>query len=142
MELICDRLYAGFCALWSSGVLLDPKSRSSISSSVCCYYENHRGLSLFFVYRERLGQLTTRRLVGSHQLGLFSTLHACLASKARLNISRSWKPSPPMYFGLVMISHDTHAGFILPCLLPYQNCLMMDVIFLHKPLGSRKHAME
>src|SRR4051812_37981079 len=54
----------------------------------------------------------------------------------------SRNPSPPKCFGWVIESQETHAGFLLPLLLPHQNCRISDVMLSHKPRGSLKQDIE
>ena len=60
-------------------------------------------------------------------------LQACRASNARLNISISWNPRPPRYFGCVIFSQDTQHVFLLPSSLPHQNFWIIALTAWQKP---------
>jgi hypothetical protein len=54
----------------------------------------------------------------------------------------SLNPSPPAYFGWIIICHDTQLVLLLPSLQPHQNLRIKELICSHKPRGSLKHDIE
>nr|VDD01130.1 unnamed protein product [Brassica oleracea] len=51
----------------------------------------------------------------------------------------SRNPSPPAYFGSVIVSHATQHIFFLSGLASHQKRVSMDWIWLHRETGSLKH---
>src|SRR4051812_21697963 len=68
---------------------------------------------------EQFGKYAAFKMQPLRDSGSVKSLHDCLAKRARLKSSRSLNPRPPICFGLVMTSHETQAGFLLPLLLPH-----------------------
>lgn len=74
--------------------------------------------------------------------GSRTTCHISFANKGKLKISTWWKPKPPMYFGLVLVSQVIHAVFLLPVLLSQQSFGNSPLMCQHGPRGNLKHAIE
>ena len=89
-----------------------------------------------------LGKYTALRTLALSESGSCRIRHACRASSARLKISMSRKPMPPMYFGLAISSHATQHVFLLPSLLPHQKLRSRLSMCWHSPRGSLKHDIE
>lgn len=53
------------------------------------------------------GKYTDLRILALNNSGVIQILQTCRANKAKLNNSKSRNPKPPIYFGIVRVSHDT-----------------------------------
>lgn len=68
--------------------------------------------------------------------GFIRSLQACLAKRAWLKALISLNPMPPMDFGNIILSHATHAIFLLPASTPHQYCLMSRVNSSQTDMGN------
>lgn len=92
--------------------------------------------------KSQVGKYIALRIRALSDVSSCSMLQACRAKRARLNISISLKPNPPICFGFVISSHATQHVFLLPSMLPHQKLRKRPSMCWHNPLGSRKHTME
>jgi hypothetical protein len=123
----------------SSQTLVDLPQRCAWSSLVSVHHVLHIVISKYEKGYFQEGHLSIRAL---KELRSINTRHTCRASRARLKISISLNPSPPLYFGIAIDSQEIHAVFLSPFLPPHQNFLINDVICWQRPRGSLKSAIE